>query len=166
MRKLAIEASQALRDVLQLLAEGRFSPGQPDRYNGILDRIWHHDYFLVASDFDAYDQTQQTGRKGLCGTGKLDEDGSAEHCADGIFLVRSGDPQLHEGHLVGHTGLVTAAAHMRRADATTGEEGTMAKLPEGTGKKPVKAKVSAAGKAAANLWRAAQGGVSKAVGDA
>ena len=57
--KLAIESCEALRGVLQLLAEGRFSPGQPDRYNGILDRIWHHDYFLVASDFDAYDQTQQ-----------------------------------------------------------------------------------------------------------
>ncbi len=57
--RLAIEASQPLRDVLQMIAEGRFSPDQPDRYNGILDRIWHHDYFLVASDFDAYDASQK-----------------------------------------------------------------------------------------------------------
>ncbi|MDZ4135415.1 MAG: glycogen/starch/alpha-glucan phosphorylase, partial [Paracoccaceae bacterium] len=50
----AIEASQPLQDVLQTIAEGRFSPGQADRYHGLVHRLWHHDYFLVASDFDAY----------------------------------------------------------------------------------------------------------------
>jgi len=54
----AIEASQALQDVLQMVAEGRFSPDQPDRYHGLVHRVWHHDYFLVASDFDAYDNAQ------------------------------------------------------------------------------------------------------------
>ncbi|MCQ0971904.1 glycogen/starch/alpha-glucan phosphorylase [Paracoccus sp. TK19116] len=54
----AIEASQSLRDVLQMLAEGVFSPDQPDRYHGVVDRIWHHDYFLVADDFDAYETAQ------------------------------------------------------------------------------------------------------------
>ncbi|MGL6212004.1 MAG: glycogen/starch/alpha-glucan phosphorylase, partial [Paracoccaceae bacterium] len=54
----AIEGSQALQDVLQMIAEGRFSPDQPDRYHGLVHRVWHHDYFLVASDFDAYDQAQ------------------------------------------------------------------------------------------------------------
>ncbi len=57
--RLAIEASQSLRDVLQMIAEGRFSPDQPDRYNGLVDRIWNHDHFLVAADFAAY-QTAQT----------------------------------------------------------------------------------------------------------
>ncbi len=56
--RLAIEGSQTLKDVLQMVVEGRFSPDQPDRYNGIVDRMWHHDYFLVASDFDAYDRAQ------------------------------------------------------------------------------------------------------------
>ncbi|MGO4914789.1 glycogen/starch/alpha-glucan phosphorylase [Pseudogemmobacter sp. W21_MBD1_M6] len=50
----AIEASPALQRVLQMIAEGQFSPDQPDRYNGLLDRIWNHDYFLVAADFEAY----------------------------------------------------------------------------------------------------------------
>ncbi len=50
----AIEASQSLQDVLQMIAEGRFSPGEPDRYHGLVHRVWHHDYFLVAADFDAY----------------------------------------------------------------------------------------------------------------
>lgn len=54
----AIEASKALQDVLQLIAEGRFSPEQPDRYHALVHRVWHHDYFLVASDFDAYRAAQ------------------------------------------------------------------------------------------------------------
>ena len=54
----AIEASQALQDVLQMIAEGRFSPGDPTRYHALVHRVWHHDYFLVASDFDAYDRAQ------------------------------------------------------------------------------------------------------------
>lgn len=54
----AIEASQPLMDVLQMIAEGRFSPEQPDRYHGLVHRVWHHDYFLVASDFDAFDAAQ------------------------------------------------------------------------------------------------------------
>jgi starch phosphorylase len=54
----AIEASQVLQDVLQMIAEGRFSPEQPDRYHGLVHRVWHHDYFLVAADFDDYHRTQ------------------------------------------------------------------------------------------------------------
>jgi glycogen phosphorylase len=54
----AIMASQPLQDVLQMIAEGRFSPTQRDRYHGIVDRIWHHDYFLVASDFASYHVAQ------------------------------------------------------------------------------------------------------------
>ena len=50
----AIEASETLRRVMELIAEGAFSPGQPDRYHDLVNRLWHHDYFLVAADFDAY----------------------------------------------------------------------------------------------------------------
>ncbi|MFZ5710592.1 MAG: glycogen/starch/alpha-glucan phosphorylase [Pseudomonadota bacterium] len=56
--RLAIEDCQPLADVLQMLAEGRLSPGQPDRYHGVVDRMWHSDYFLVASDFAAYQAAQ------------------------------------------------------------------------------------------------------------
>ena len=55
----AIEASQPLQDVLQMIAEGRFSPDEPGRYHGLVHRVWHHDYFLVSSDFDAYLQAQR-----------------------------------------------------------------------------------------------------------
>jgi glycogen phosphorylase len=54
----AIEASQALKDVLQLVAEGRFSPGERDRYHGLVHRAWNSDYFLVTSDFADYQRAQ------------------------------------------------------------------------------------------------------------
>ena len=56
--KDAIEASQPLQDVLQMVAEGRFSPDEPDRYHGLVNRVWYHDYFLVASDFQTYLEAQ------------------------------------------------------------------------------------------------------------
>jgi glycogen phosphorylase len=54
----AIEASQPLQDVLQMIAEGVFSPDEPGRYHDLVHRVWHHDYFLVAADFDAYHAAQ------------------------------------------------------------------------------------------------------------
>ncbi|MEO8245056.1 MAG: glycogen/starch/alpha-glucan phosphorylase [bacterium] len=56
--RLAIEANAPLQKVLKQISEGRFSPMQPDRYHGLVHRIWHHDYFLVAADFAAYDKAQ------------------------------------------------------------------------------------------------------------
>ncbi|MBC7477347.1 MAG: glycogen/starch/alpha-glucan phosphorylase [Pseudorhodobacter sp.] len=56
--RLAIEASVPMQQILQQISEGRFSPDQPDRYHGLVHRIWHHDYFLVASDFATYDAAQ------------------------------------------------------------------------------------------------------------
>ncbi len=55
----AIEASKTLQDVLQMIAEGRFSPDEPERYHGLVHRVWHHDYFLVAADFDTYHAAQK-----------------------------------------------------------------------------------------------------------
>ena len=54
----AIEASPVLQVVLQQIADGVFSPGHADRYHALVDRIWNHDSFIVASDFDAYDAAQ------------------------------------------------------------------------------------------------------------
>jgi glycogen phosphorylase len=57
--KKAIEGCQPLQDVLMMIAEGRFSPDQPDRYHDLVHRVWHHDYFLVADDFAAYHSEQK-----------------------------------------------------------------------------------------------------------
>jgi starch phosphorylase len=50
----AILKSQPLQDILQLIVEGRFSPGEKTRYHRLVDAMWNHDPFLVASDFDSY----------------------------------------------------------------------------------------------------------------
>lgn len=50
----AILESQPLQDILQMIVEGRFSPTDTSRYNGLVDSIWNHDPYLVASDFDSY----------------------------------------------------------------------------------------------------------------
>jgi starch phosphorylase len=41
-----------------MIAEGRFSPEEPERYHGLVHNMWHSDYFLVASDFEAYRSAQ------------------------------------------------------------------------------------------------------------
>ena len=54
-----IAASPVLAEVLDAVAAGAFSPDDRHRYRGLVDRIRHHDYFMVAADFDAYWSTQR-----------------------------------------------------------------------------------------------------------
>jgi glycogen phosphorylase len=54
-----IEASADLRGVLDALASGVFSPGDPNRYRPIADSLYNGDWFMVAADFDAYAQAQR-----------------------------------------------------------------------------------------------------------
>jgi starch phosphorylase len=54
----AIEASPRLKRVLGQIADGVFSGGE-NRYGDILGMLWDVDYFLVASDFDAYWDAQR-----------------------------------------------------------------------------------------------------------
>ncbi len=54
----AIQQSQTMQDVLQMIAEGRFSPDEPTRYHGLVHNMWNSDYFLVASDFEDYRRAQ------------------------------------------------------------------------------------------------------------
>ncbi|HEX8669380.1 MAG TPA: glycogen/starch/alpha-glucan phosphorylase [Allosphingosinicella sp.] len=49
-----IASSPMLSQALEEIANGRFSPDDPDRYKEIVDTITHHDYFMVAADFDSF----------------------------------------------------------------------------------------------------------------
>ncbi|MBV1704052.1 MAG: glycogen/starch/alpha-glucan family phosphorylase, partial [Hyphomicrobiales bacterium] len=49
-----IAASHKLREVVEAIGSGVFSPEEPDRYRGLVDALTHHDYFMVCADFDAY----------------------------------------------------------------------------------------------------------------
>ena len=49
-----IAASPILREVLDAVRSGVFSPDEPDRYRDLVDAITYHDHFLVTADFDSY----------------------------------------------------------------------------------------------------------------
>ncbi len=68
----AILASKTLQEVLQIIAEGRFSREDPTRYHGLVDATWNHDPFLVASDFDAYFACQRAVNAAYRDTGRWD----------------------------------------------------------------------------------------------
>ncbi len=55
-----IESSPELSQALSALASGVFSPDDRDRYKGLVGGLYDHDWFMVASDFDAYAAAQRT----------------------------------------------------------------------------------------------------------
>lgn len=65
-RKLGIDgraniaASPRLKDVLDAVSSGVFSPGEPDRFKGLTDALTYNDYFMVTSDFDSYYAAQRS----------------------------------------------------------------------------------------------------------
>ncbi|MFQ5624114.1 MAG: glycogen/starch/alpha-glucan phosphorylase [Paracoccaceae bacterium] len=55
----AIAASPRLQQVLGQIAGGAFSPGDPQRYAGLVGALYEHDYFLLTADFEAYYAAQR-----------------------------------------------------------------------------------------------------------
>ncbi len=41
------------------IADGEFSPAEPQRYAALVRSLYEHDYFLVSCDFDDYFNTQR-----------------------------------------------------------------------------------------------------------
>jgi glycogen phosphorylase len=54
-----IEATPSLRDVLEAVAGGAYSAGEPGRYRDLVGALYDHDWFLVCADFDAYQKAQR-----------------------------------------------------------------------------------------------------------
>ncbi|WP_293853495.1 glycogen/starch/alpha-glucan phosphorylase [uncultured Alsobacter sp.] len=54
-----IADSPILGQVLDAIGSGVFSPGEPNRFEGIVNAVRHYDHFLVAADFDAYYASQR-----------------------------------------------------------------------------------------------------------
>jgi starch phosphorylase len=53
-----VESCPALRDVLDAMRNGLFSPDEPARYAALADRLEFADPFFVCADFDSYDKVQ------------------------------------------------------------------------------------------------------------
>ena len=54
----AIDASPRLREALDSISSGVFSPDDPHRYRDLIGGLYDHDWFMVARDFDAYAEAQ------------------------------------------------------------------------------------------------------------
>jgi starch phosphorylase len=54
-----IEGSRELRQAVDAIASGVFSPDDPDRYKDLMSGLYDHDWFMVAADFDAYAAAQR-----------------------------------------------------------------------------------------------------------
>ncbi|MCJ8055523.1 glycogen/starch/alpha-glucan phosphorylase [Shinella curvata] len=54
-----IEQSKELSQALAAISSGVFSPDDRNRFAGLVDGIYNHDWFMVAADFDAYAKAQR-----------------------------------------------------------------------------------------------------------
>ncbi len=54
-----IAGSPELAQAVNAIASGVFSPDDPDRYKGLMDGLYDHDWFMLAADFDAYAAAQR-----------------------------------------------------------------------------------------------------------
>ena len=56
--RASIDASPRLREALESISSGVFSPDDPHRYRDLIGGLYDHDWFMVARDFDAYAAAQ------------------------------------------------------------------------------------------------------------
>ncbi len=57
--RTAIDKSPQLREALEAISSGVFSPDDPNRYRDLIGGLYDHDWFMVARDFDAYAAAQR-----------------------------------------------------------------------------------------------------------
>ncbi len=92
-----VEGNEELREVLGLIADGRFSHGDTEVFRDLIDNLTHHDPFLVMADYadyitcqtqvsDAWRDTESWTRKSILNSarsGKFSSDRAiAEYCDD------------------------------------------------------------------------------------
>lgn len=56
--RTTIDNSPRLREALEAISSGVFSPDDPNRYRDLIGGLYDHDWFMVARDFDAYWEAQ------------------------------------------------------------------------------------------------------------
>ncbi|HWI87442.1 MAG TPA: glycogen/starch/alpha-glucan phosphorylase, partial [Sphingomonas sp.] len=54
-----IENSRELRQAVNAIASGVFSPDDPNRYRDLMNGLYDHDWFMVAADFEGYSAAQR-----------------------------------------------------------------------------------------------------------
>jgi starch phosphorylase len=56
--RLHVEENTQLRAVIDAIAGGEFSPGEPERYRGLVDGLLNRDTYMLMADFADYVATQ------------------------------------------------------------------------------------------------------------
>jgi starch phosphorylase len=101
-------ASPVLKQVMDLITSGYFSPEDPAMFNPICDSLFNGDRFMVMADFDAYVACQDKVSKcysnqedwtkksilNVARMGKFSSDRSIKEYADGIWNVKATDVKL------------------------------------------------------------------------
>ena len=57
--RLYVEENRQLKSVLDAVGGGAFSPGEPERYRGLIDGLLHRDTYMLMADFADYVATQR-----------------------------------------------------------------------------------------------------------
>ncbi|MEO7247445.1 MAG: glycogen/starch/alpha-glucan phosphorylase, partial [Novosphingobium sp.] len=57
--RAVIEGSHELHQAVDAIASGVFSPDDPRRYEGLMNGLYEHDWFMVAADFESYSAAQR-----------------------------------------------------------------------------------------------------------
>ena len=94
-----IEANADLREVLDALASGVFSPDEPKRYQGLVDLLYNSDWFMVVADFAAYLEAQAEVDRLVDAAGEMAFDDDRQYRQHGVVLGRSHHPRLCRGNL-------------------------------------------------------------------
>jgi len=56
--RLHVEENRQLRAVIDAIGGGAYSPGEPERYRGLVDGLLNHDTYMLMADFADYVATQ------------------------------------------------------------------------------------------------------------
>jgi starch phosphorylase len=98
-----IDRSPRLREVVELIESGLFSPGEPDLFSSITQSLRYHDPYMVCADFDEYILTErraaadyenqklwtQRALYNIAGSGRFSSDETIRRYADEIWGLRS-----------------------------------------------------------------------------
>jgi starch phosphorylase len=57
------DKNPALREVIEMIKNGHFSPDQPNRFRSLVDDLLYHDDYLLFADFDDYIKCQEKAAK-------------------------------------------------------------------------------------------------------
>ena len=98
-RATMYERNAELREALDLIASGFFSPEDKHLFKPLVDSLLDEDRYLVLADFAAYAAAQEEVARGLQGPGRLDAQGASSTSPAWAGSPRTGPSAVRRGDL-------------------------------------------------------------------